>query len=118
MYIDSTQVNANADLDSLTPRFAVEAREAMQAHLAALFAEEDAGHKQQEVSGDGADTSQTDASTPIDIGPTPLPLPVVFSQAQQEELIARMQDGTTGPRRKVGNNGRCMASTSGQRILK
>ena len=41
LYIDSTQVNANADLDSLTPRFAVEARAAMQAHLAALFAEED-----------------------------------------------------------------------------
>src|SRR5260221_9122808 len=41
LYIDSTQVNANADLDSLTPRFAVEARAAMQAHLAALFAEEE-----------------------------------------------------------------------------
>src|SRR6266566_1045018 len=37
LYLASTQVNANADLDSLTPRFAVEAREAMQAHLAALF---------------------------------------------------------------------------------
>jgi hypothetical protein len=33
LYLDGTQVNANADLDSLTPRFAVEAREAMQAHL-------------------------------------------------------------------------------------
>src|SRR5438034_11014798 len=41
LYIDSTQVNANADLDSLTPRFAIEAREAIQTHLAALFAEED-----------------------------------------------------------------------------
>src|SRR5260370_17698891 len=38
LYIDSTQVNANADLDSLVTRFAVEAREAIQAHLAALFA--------------------------------------------------------------------------------
>src|SRR5260370_30996799 len=27
LYLDGTQVNANADLDSLTPRFAVEARE-------------------------------------------------------------------------------------------
>jgi hypothetical protein len=27
LYFDSTQVNANADLDSLAPRFAVEARE-------------------------------------------------------------------------------------------
>src|SRR5205823_3659326 len=47
LYIDSTQVNANADLDSLTPRFAVEAREATQAHLAALFALEDAQCEQQ-----------------------------------------------------------------------
>jgi hypothetical protein len=37
LYIDSTQVNANADLDSLTPRFTVEAREAIQSQLAALF---------------------------------------------------------------------------------
>src|SRR5437016_8700685 len=41
LYIDSTQVNANADLDSLTPRFALEAREAIQAHLATLFSEEE-----------------------------------------------------------------------------
>src|SRR5260221_6793857 len=40
LYFDSTQVNANADLDSLTPRFAVEAREAIQEHLSALFAPE------------------------------------------------------------------------------
>ncbi len=33
LYVDSTQVNANADLDSLTPRFAVEARAAIQAPL-------------------------------------------------------------------------------------
>ena len=42
LYFDSTQVNANADLDSLAPRFAVEAREAIQEHLAALFAPEPA----------------------------------------------------------------------------
>src|SRR5216683_528176 len=42
LYFDSSQVNANADLDSLTPRFAVEAREAIQEHLAALFAGEEA----------------------------------------------------------------------------
>src|SRR2546426_5382054 len=64
LYIDSTQVNANADLDSLTPRFAVESREAMQAHLAALFAEEDAQHGQQAALGDGADTPPTDAPAP------------------------------------------------------
>src|SRR5690242_9635067 len=61
LYVDSTQVNANADLDSLTPRFAVEAREAMQAHLAALFSDEDAETEQQEASADDADTPATDA---------------------------------------------------------
>jgi IS5 family transposase len=86
LYIDSTQVNANADLDSLTPRFAVEARAAMQAHLAALFAREDAQHEQQEASGDCADTPHTDATTPFSIGPAPLPLPIVLSEAEQEEL--------------------------------
>src|SRR5439155_17593873 len=40
LYFDSTQVNANADLDSLVPRFAVEAREALQEHLAVLFGSE------------------------------------------------------------------------------
>src|SRR5438046_765081 len=42
LYFDSTQVHANADLDSLAPRFAIEAREAIQEHLAALFASEPA----------------------------------------------------------------------------
>src|SRR5437588_107940 len=65
LYIDGTQVNANADLDSLTPRFAVEARAAMQAHLAALFALEDALHEQQEASADRADMPQTDATAPV-----------------------------------------------------
>src|SRR2546427_8586299 len=37
LYFDSTQVNANADLDSLAPRFAVEARETIREYLAALF---------------------------------------------------------------------------------
>jgi len=86
LYIDSTQVNANADLDSLTPRFAVEAREAMQAHLAALFAREDAEIEQQEAGVVGADTPETDVPTPVAISPAPLPVPVVLSAAEQEEL--------------------------------
>jgi hypothetical protein len=64
LYIDSTQVNANAALDSLTPRFAVEARAAIQAHLAALFAREDAQQEQRETSADGPDTPQTDQTSP------------------------------------------------------
>src|SRR5438093_73544 len=77
LYLDSTQVNANADLDSLTPRFAVEARAAIQAHLAALFTEEDAGHEQREAEAARADTPQAEAPAPVAIGSTPLPLPVV-----------------------------------------
>src|SRR5256884_5083539 len=50
LYFDSTQVNANADLDSLVPRFAVEAREAIQEHLSALFTEDSAQPEQAEES--------------------------------------------------------------------
>src|SRR6266568_3005083 len=41
LYIDATRVDANASLDSLTTRFAVEAREAIHQHLQELFQEED-----------------------------------------------------------------------------
>jgi hypothetical protein len=86
LYVDSTQVNANADLDSLTPRFAVEAREAMQAHLATLFSEEDVQHEQ-EASGDSADTLCVEATSTEAIAcPVPTPLPVTLSEPEQEEL--------------------------------
>src|SRR5258708_7809591 len=49
LYIDSTQVNANADLDSLTPRFPVEARAALQTHLAALFSDEESQQEPQKA---------------------------------------------------------------------
>ena len=42
LYFDATHVLANASLDSLTPRFAAEARSALQAHLTALFPDETA----------------------------------------------------------------------------
>jgi transposase len=40
LYFDATHVLADAALDSLTARFAVKAREALQAHLGALFPDE------------------------------------------------------------------------------
>src|SRR5215467_12536766 len=40
LYFDATHVLADAAMDSLVPRFAVEARAAIHAHLDALFAEE------------------------------------------------------------------------------
>src|SRR6266568_1906682 len=89
LYIDSTQVNANADLDSLTPRFSVEARPAMQAHLAALFAEEDAESEQQEVSAGSADMPANDATAPGALRPAPLPLPIVLPETGHEELATQ-----------------------------
>ena len=87
LYIDGTQVNANADLDSLTPRFAVEARAAMQAHLAALFSEEDVQQEQQEAPGDSADRPNAGAtSTEVIACPVPSPLPVALSEPEREEL--------------------------------
>src|SRR6266568_4995567 len=84
LYIDSTQVKANADLDSLTPRFAVEAREAIQQHLSALFAQET-------PEPESAQTTSTEAAGPEPLPEStlclpPTPLPVVLSEAQREEL--------------------------------
>jgi transposase len=77
VYFDSTQVNANADLDSLAPRFAVEAREAIREHLAALFAPEpgdpEASHGKER-----------------DVDPSalrPSPLPTTMAEELREELV-------------------------------
>ena len=43
LYFDATHVLADAAIDSLAPRFAVEARAAIQAHLDALFPDEASG---------------------------------------------------------------------------
>ncbi len=79
LYLDSTQVNANADMDSLVTRFAVEAREAIQTHLAALFAEANPQQEPQEAAGEEALAS-----------PEPTPLPVVLSELEREELEAEL----------------------------
>jgi transposase len=84
LYIDSTQVNANADLDSLTPRFAVEAREAIQQHLSALFAQETPQQESAEETSKDAPTSEHLPESTACQPPTPLP--VVLSDAQREEL--------------------------------
>ena len=88
LYIDSTQVNANADLDSLTPRFAVEARAAIQTHLAALFSEEESQQEQQtaETVVDAASPEGTLTEGMVCSMSTPLPIPL--SEAEQEELAS------------------------------
>jgi len=78
------RVNANADLDSLAPRFAVEAREAIQEHLAALFAPE-AG-KPENVETSNRDERLAEHLSADSSSPSPLSLPTVISQAQREEL--------------------------------
>ena len=84
LYFDSTQVNANADLDSLAPRFAVEAREALQAHLAALFAPESGKAENGETS-----TRDEGFAEDLPVDPSsslPRALPTVISEAEREEL--------------------------------
>ncbi len=59
LYFDSTQVDANADLNSLAPRFAVEAREAIQEHLRALFDQET--EQQESIEGTNRDASASES---------------------------------------------------------
>jgi transposase len=86
LYVDSTQVNANADLDSLTPRFAVEAREAIQTHLAALFSDEESHQEQQTAATEIVSASPEATSTEVMTCTVPPLLPVAVSEAEQEEL--------------------------------
>src|SRR5712691_5678950 len=81
LYFDSTQVNANADLDSLAPRFAVEARASIQEHLDALFAAEP---------GKPEDSEETNQDDPLadTSSPRPSPLPTTISKELREELTA------------------------------
>jgi transposase len=86
LYMDSTQVNANADLDSLTPRFAVEARAAIQTHLAALFAEEDSQPEPQTGATEVIAVSPEATATAVIACPVPIPLPVALADPEREEL--------------------------------
>jgi len=84
LYFDSTQVNANADLDSLAPRFAVEARQALQQHLAALFAPEPSPPEHTEAS--AAPPAQEEPPSQEVSPPLPTPLPIVLPEEEREEL--------------------------------
>ena len=63
LYFDATQVNANASLNSIAPRFAVEA------HLGELFTDE-----------------QTDEFAPVEGESEPIELPVPITEAERELL--------------------------------
>src|SRR5712691_6235096 len=77
LYIDATKVEANASLDSLTPRFAVEA------HLANVFAEEAAALTEQQTAQEQAPASEPGEQAE---GEVPMPLPVALSQDDREAL--------------------------------
>src|SRR5258706_3684264 len=83
LYFDATHVLADAALDSLVPRFAVEARAAIHAHLDALFAEEITLPEPPAA----PDPEQTDAAEPPTPA-TPTPLPVVLRAPERELLTA------------------------------
>ncbi len=79
LFADATQVDANASLDSLTPRFAVEA------HLQALFESEEAPP-------DDADHQEGDAAAPQ--GGLPAPLSAAPPTAAPEALPAALSEAT------------------------
>ena len=69
LYFDATQVKANASLDSIAPRFAVEA------HLGELFTDEDA-----------------EESGPTEAESQPIDLPVPITEAEREQLAGTNDD--------------------------
>jgi transposase len=71
LYIDATKVAANADLDSLQPRFAVEA------HLARLFPVLDAAQ---------SPGASEDSRKPVGDGDAPARLPVMLTETAQARL--------------------------------
>jgi len=84
LYFDSTQVHANADLDSLTPRFAFEARETIDEHLAALFepAPERSEIRKEPIKNVSPSTQQREKISM----PQPIPLPAPIPETRRKEL--------------------------------
>jgi transposase len=76
LYLDSTKVEANAALESLRPRFAVEA------HLTQLFAATDGA-------GQPGSAEDLQAPEPEDAAPAPVPLPVALAEADRAALTER-----------------------------
>src|SRR3989440_7749956 len=83
LYFDGTKVEANASLDSVKPRFAVEA------HLATLF-----GAQAQEAGDESdQDRSQEEAAFSGQGSPeAPKPLPTALSQEEQEALAQHNEE--------------------------
>lgn len=109
LYFDATQIEANADLDSLVPRFAIEAREAIQEHLTSLFASESAMPNKPKKS------VWTPLFSNLFAIQTPFRFPFPFPRRSAKSLLLTTPLGMTGPLRKVGLNERFMGAISGRR---
>src|SRR6266704_5645893 len=81
--IDATKVEANASLDSLTPRFAVEA------HLANVFAEQAAAQTEQNVTPEEEASNKPGEQAEVEV---PMPLPVSLSQEDRAALCQHNQE--------------------------
>jgi hypothetical protein len=86
LYVDATHVLADASLESLVPRFALEARAAIQAHLRALFSRALFSRAlfsdEPQAAQEGERTGSASLANPAE----PTPLPVVLSDSKREEL--------------------------------
>jgi transposase len=95
LYFDATHVLADASLDSLTPRFGVEARAALHAHLVTLFPDETA-HEEQDGDPAGMRASLPPTPLPVDL-PTPMREELAETNAARHDWIAE----TGRPQREV-----------------
>jgi transposase len=92
LYFDATHVLANAALDSLAPRFAVEARAALHAHLATLFVNGTADDERDAVEGPCFASEQgTSAAQDLDAKDlperhSPILLPLQLPESEEELL--------------------------------
>ena len=83
VYVDATKVKANASLDSLTPRFAVEA------HLAHVFAEEAAAQAEQNMNHEEEVSNEPVEQAEMEV---PMQLPVSLSQEERETLALQNEE--------------------------
>jgi transposase len=83
LYIDATKVEANASLDSLTPRFAVEA------HLANVFAEEAVAQTEQNMTQEQAVSPGPGKQEEMSV---PVQLPTSLSAEEREALAQHNEE--------------------------
>jgi len=80
LYVDATKVNANASMESVKPRFAVEA------HLATLFAAQTEEPGEETEQGPSQDEPASGEPSQPQQMPSPLELPTAISPEQRSEL--------------------------------